>query len=194
MHLKERSYSVLVVSSKETFNASLASLLPESTYHTVLTVSGVNAAKMALAERAFDFVLVNSPLPDDTGIRFAIDTCLSGETVVLLLVKNALHDEIYDRVAPHGVFTLPKPTSTAIMSRALNWMISAREQLRHFEKKSLSIEQKMEEIRLVNKAKWLLISRRKMSEPDAHRYIEKQAMDSCISKKSVAENIVKTYS
>lgn len=73
-------------------------------------------------------------------------------------------------------------------------MESARERLRHLEKKSLSIDEKMIEIRLVNKAKWLLISELSMSEPDAHRYIEKQAMDRCITKRTIAEEIIKTYS
>ena len=52
----------------------------------------------------------------------------------------------------------------------------------------------MEEIRLVNHAKWLLISEVKMAEPDAHHYIEKQAMDRCISKREIAEEIIRTYS
>ena len=52
----------------------------------------------------------------------------------------------------------------------------------------------MEEIRLVNRAKWLLISELKMDEPQAHRYIEKQAMDMCVSKRRVAEEIIRTYS
>ena len=52
----------------------------------------------------------------------------------------------------------------------------------------------MAEIRLVNRAKWVLINELKMDEPQAHRYIEKQAMDRCVSKKAVAEEIVKTYS
>ena len=77
---------------------------------------------------------------------------------------------------------------------ALSWMSSARERLRKFEKKTLSIEEKMEEIRLVNRAKWLLISELKMDEPDAHRYIEKQAMDRCVTRREVAEEIIKTYS
>jgi len=51
----------------------------------------------------------------------------------------------------------------------------------------------MNEIRLVNRAKWLLISELKMTEPDAHRYIEKQAMDRCVSKRRIAEEIIKTY-
>ncbi|MBO7398787.1 MAG: ANTAR domain-containing protein, partial [Clostridia bacterium] len=73
------------------------------------------------------------------------------------------------------------------------WLISARERIRRIEKKALSIEEKMNEIRLVNRAKWLLISELKMSEPDAHRYIEKQAMDRCIPRRLVAEEIIKTY-
>jgi len=51
----------------------------------------------------------------------------------------------------------------------------------------------MAEIRLVNKAKWILISELFLSEPEAHRYIEKQAMDRCISKRTIAEEIIKTY-
>ena len=51
----------------------------------------------------------------------------------------------------------------------------------------------MQEIRIVNRAKWFLISELKMTENDAHRYLEKQAMDRCISKKAMAEEIIKIY-
>ena len=77
----------------------------------------------------------------------------------------------------HGVFTLPKQTSKPTLLTAINWMSSARERLRKLEKKTLSIEEKMEEIRIVNRAKWILIRELKLDEPEAHRYIEKQAMD-----------------
>ena len=73
-------------------------------------------------------------------------------------------------------------------------LLSAREKLRKTEKKTLSIEEKMEEIRIVNRAKWLLIGELKLDEPEDHRYIEKQAMDRCVSKRVVAEEIIKTYS
>ena len=194
MSLKERVYSVLIVSAAEGFNDALSALLPDSKYSPTNFVSNISAAKRALAERAFDFVIINSPLPDDIGTRFAIDTGSSKETVVLLMVRAELQAEIYDRVAEHGVFVLPKPTSKPTMAIALSWLSSAREKLRKTEKKTLSIEEKMEEIRIVNRAKWLLISELKMDEQGAHRYIEKQAMDRCISKKVVAEEIIKTYS
>lgn len=194
MSLKERVYSVLIVSAAEGFNDALATLLPTSKYSPTNFVSNISAAKRALAERAFDFVIINSPLPDDIGTRFAIDTGSSKETVVLLMVRAELQAEIYDKVAEHGVFVLPKPTSKPTMAIALSWLSSAREKLRKTEKKTLSIEEKMEEIRIVNRAKWLLISELKMDEQGAHRYIEKQAMDRCIPKKVIAEEIIKTYS
>ena len=194
MSLKERVYSVLIVSAAEGFNDALSTLLPTSKYSPTNFVSNISAAKRALAERAFDFVIINSPLPDDIGTRFAIDTGSSKETVVLLIVRAELQAEIYDKVAEHGVFVLPKPTSKPTMAIALSWLSSAREKLRKTEKKTLSIEEKMEEIRIVNRAKWLLISELKMDEQGAHRYIEKQAMDRCVSKKVVAEEIIKTYS
>jgi len=193
MSLKERVYSVLIVSATESFNSALEDLLPNSKYLPTHFVSNISAAKRALAERAFDFVIINSPLPDDIGTRFAIDTGNSKETVVLLMVRAELQAEIYDKVAEHGVFVLPKPTSKPIITTALSWLSSAREKLRKNEKKTLSIEEKMEEIRIVNRAKWLLISELKLDEPQAHRYIEKQAMDRCVSRRVVAEEIIKTY-
>ena len=194
MSLKERVYSVLIVSAAESFNDALFALLPTSKYSPTHFVSNISAAKRALAERAFDFVIINSPLPDDIGTRFAIDTGSSKETVVLLMVRAELQAEIYDKVAEHGVFVLPKPTSKPIIITALSWLSSAREKLRKTEKKTLSIEEKMEEIRIVNRAKWILISELKMDEQGAHRYIEKQAMDRCVSKRVVAEEVIKTYS
>ena len=116
------------------------------------------------------------------------------QSVVLLLVKSDLHNGIHEQVTEYGVFTLSKPISKATMTYALSWLESARERLRQFEKKSLSIEEKMAEIRLVNKAKWLLISQLSMSEPEAHRYIEKQAMDRCVTRQTIAGEIIKTYS
>lgn len=192
--LKETIYSVLVVSSSEKFNTALPVLLSDIKYSPLHIVSSVNAAKRNLSERAYDYVIINSPLPDDVGAELAIEACDSRETVVLLLARAEYHDEIYIKVSEHGVFTLQKPITKLMFDTALGWMGSARERLRKFEKKTLSVQEKMEEIRIVNRAKCLLISELKMDEPAAHRYIEKQAMDRCVSKREIAEGIIRTYS
>ena len=194
MSLKEQVYSVLVVSSSEKINAALSEQFAVPTFSPVQVVSGVSVAKRALLERAFDFVVINSPLPDDTGIRFSIDTANVSGAVVLFLARTDQYDDAYEKLAANGVFLLQKPIAKSVLQIATEWMISAREGLRKHQKKTLSIEEKMNEIRLVNRAKWLLISELKMTESDAHRYIEKQAMDRCIPKSLVAEEIMKLYS
>ena len=193
MSLQQRVYSVLVVSAAEKFNSTFNEMLPESKFSPVKICNGVSSAKRAFAERQYDFVIINSPLPDDAGLRFSIDVCASKNSVVLVLVRNDILDEVSDNLKGHGAFLLAKPTSKGSLTMALDFMTSAREILRGFEKKTLSIEEKMEEIRIVNRAKWILIDELKMDEPNAHRYIEKQAMDRCVSKRVVAENIIKTY-
>ena len=80
------------------------------------------------------------------------------------------------------------------MLQALSWLISARERLRKVSDKIQPLEKRMEEIQLVNRAKWLLVSQLKMSEPDAHHYIERQAMNRCLPKGKVAQEIISLYS
>lgn len=193
MDFKEQSYSVLIVSAAEKFNASLQELFPDLKYYPVQSEASISSAKRALLEREYDFVLINSPLPDGDGVRFALDISVGKSAVVLLLIRNELYSEAFFGTYSYGVYTLPKPTSKQILNQALDWMSSTRERLRRLEKKSLSLEDKMQEIRIINRAKWILITELKMTEADSHRYIEKQAMDRCVSKKEIAEEIIKTY-
>ena len=77
MDFKEQVYSVLFISAAEKFNTSVSELLPDYRYHPVHFAASISAAKRALIEREFDFIIINSPLPDEDGIRFSIDVCNS---------------------------------------------------------------------------------------------------------------------
>ena len=193
MPVHDRSYSVLVVSASEKFNHALTEIFPLPVFSPINIVSSISTARRAIAERDFDIIIVNSPLPDDPGVRFCVDTINAYPAVILFLSRAEQYSNSYDKLASHGVFLLQKPVSRSMFQTASEWLISARERIKKTEKKTLSIEEKMNEIRLVNRAKWLLISELKLSEPDAHRFIEKQAMDRCVSKRLVAEEIIKTY-
>jgi response regulator NasT len=48
----------------------------------------------------------------------------------------------------------------------------------------------MEELRLVSKAKILLVEKKQMTEDEAHRFIGKQAMNRGISRRKIAEEIL----
>lgn len=193
MPLKEYSYSVLIVSSSEQFHTSLNALLPRKTYSPVDIVSSVSHARRKLSEKPYDLVIINAPLPDEFGRKFAIDACSDKKTVAMLLVKSDLYDEIFANVFEYGVLTLRKPISVPVMRQALDWMCTISRRLGKLEKKALTLEEKMSEIRIVNRAKWALIEACKMTEADAHKYIEKQAMNRCVTRREIAEGILQTY-
>ncbi len=193
MPLKECVYSVLMVSSSEKFNSTLTSLLPKGQFSPVSLVSSARAAKLSLLDRSYDIIIINSPLSDDFGINLAIDIGEKTNSGVLLFVKNEFYDEVYYKTEPYGILSISKPTSSQVILQSLHLLCSTRERLKRLEVKTASIEEKMAEIRIVNRAKWLLIEYLKMNEAEAHRYIEKQAMDLRTSRKLVAENIIKTY-
>lgn len=193
MVFQERTYSVLLVSASEKFNTTIMPLLPATDYWPVNTAKSVGEAQRRLLEDSYDIVLINAPLPDDFGMQLAIDTCSSSGAGVLLLVRNEHYSEIDAKVVMYGVMTLSKPTSLQMIAQSLRVLRATRERLRKMEAKQVTVEEKIEEIRLVNRAKWLLIECLSMAEADAHRYIEKQAMDLRLTKREVAENIIKTY-
>lgn len=191
MAFSRAAYSVLVVSSAQQFNDVLLPMLPRSDDSPVRVVNSIAAARRELAEKGYDFVIINAPLPDDCGTRFAMDASTGSGTVVLLLLRAEACEEVRARVVPHGVFLLPKPTSIQTLQQSLGWMASARERLRQPERRALAMEEKLEQLRLVNRAKWVLIEQRSMTEAEAHRHIEKLAMDRCRSKKEIALEIIR---
>ena len=193
MPLTEHIYSVLVVSATEKFAEGVWSLLPESTYSPVHRAASINEAQRKFLERSYDIVLINTPLPDDFGIKFALDTSSSKTSVVLLFIRNEIYQNVYEKVCDYGVFTMRKPASPQTISLALDWLKTTNERLRRMERKSMTLQEKMEEIKLVNRAKWTLINSCNMTETEAHRYIEKQAMDKCVTKREIAENIINRY-
>ena len=189
----ERRYSVLAVSASLKFVETLRTLLPEGRYGPVTVLHDAAAARRALAENSYDLVLINTPLPDEFGTRLALDAGESSSAGVLLLVKAEHCPDIEAQVSAHGVLTLAKPTSAQLFAQTLRLLCITRERLRGMEKKAVTLQEKMEEIRLVNRAKWLLIEELKMTEQEAHRYIEKQAMDRCVTRRAVAEQILSIY-
>ena len=190
MEYLPRTYSVLSVAAADKFHTSLRELLPNERYAPVFGVCDAAEARRRILEGGYDIVVISSPLPDEFGTRLAQHAAERSSAGVLLLVRSEHYSDIAAKATPYGILTLPKPTSPQMMLQCMELLCGTRERLRRMEQKSASIEDKMAEIRLVNRAKWQLIESRGMTEQDAHRYIEKQAMDRCVPKRVIAEEIL----
>ncbi len=192
MVFQSDTYSVLLVSANEKLNTAVMSLLPPTDYWPVDTVENVSKARRLLLEKAYDLILVNSPLPDGSGVRFCMDSGADNQAGILLMTKRDLYDELYYKLLPCGVITLAMPTSREVLAQAVRDLCVLRERARQARGRQATVEEKMEELRLVNRAKWQLMGNRGMTEEEAHRFIQNLAMERRITKKQAAKEILES--
>lgn len=193
MVFSEKTYSLLVVSSNQKFNKALSETIKPNLFWPLTYVKSVSEGRKLFFDKGFDLVLINAPLPDEFGESFATDISYKSESSVILLVATQAYDEIYYKILGSGVCLLEKPVTRANLNQTLELCISLRERMNILMKKQMSVEEKIEEIRIIDRAKWALIEHEHMTEPKAHRFLEKKSMDERTPKRIVAENIIRRY-
>lgn len=185
-------YRVLVVGSGDKIFDYISDMLPKSGYEPLMRANDAGEARRMLPDTPADIVIINTPLTDEFGTELALDLAES-PMGVLLLVKSELYDQVCYKVEDSGVLTMSKPMTRQGFYSAVKLLTAMSARLTKMEKKNRSLQEKMADIRVVNRAKWLLIERHRMTEEDAHYFIEKQAMDMRLSRREVAENIIRSY-
>mgnify|MGYP001416586598 CR=1 FL=1 len=184
--------SVLIVSGSERSRETLAEVFSTTRYSPVTSRGSAAEARRLVLDVPYSLVFINTPLPDEPGSQLALDLSNSRNCCVALLVPGDQYDQVNEQVEDAGVLTLGKPCTAAQLRQAASMMSATRFKLADLEQKTATLEEKMEEIRLVNRAKWMLIERRGMDEATAHRYIEKLAMDARQTRRLVAQTLIRS--
>lgn len=186
--------NVLLVAGTEKGRESISSLLREAGgYPTITAVSCGNEARRLILDGEWDTVVINSPLPDESGEDLARMVTEQTLSAAVMLVRMEFVDEVAAVVEDAGVLVVPKPIVKQVFFQSLKLANSMRRRLVSLRSENSKLQRKIEEIKLVDRAKWALIQYLHMNEQQAHRYIEKQAMDLRQSRRDVAERIIKTY-
>ncbi len=193
MAIERERLKVMLVSVSQRANQLITDLLPTDQFSPAITVSGSDEAKRVVIDYPIDIVIINTPLADDFGMQLAIDLSQKETTVVLLLVKAEQYEQISSKAESYGILAIAKPLDRKTFLQTIKLLFATRIKLKKLEQRAEILQTKMEEIRLINRAKLILIDQLKMSEAEAHRYIEKSAMDRCLKRSEIAENIIKTY-
>ena len=185
-------YRVLVAGGNEKLCELLSEILPRNEYEFLVPAKTAGEVRRLTMDRSVDLVILNAPLKDEFGIQLAQDLA-ENNMGVLLLTGSDVFEQVSYRVEQSGVITLAKPTTKQSMYIALRALTALRSKLLQMEQKAKALQQKVADIHTVNHAKWLLIQHDNMTENEAHRFIEKQAMDMRLSRREVAESIIRTY-
>ena len=187
---KHRQHDVLVISSYEKFAASVERALSDGRYREIEVRKSASLARRELLERSYDIAIINVPLSDEPGVELALDIATRFTTGVIITASSEISEDVAEKVTDYGVIVIAKPATVKAVSRSVRLMCAIQDRLKKTEKKVLTLEEKMDEIRVVNRAKWKLIEEKGMSEDDAHKYIGKLAMDQCITRREAAEEIL----
>ena len=193
MPTKRQPNSVLVASGSAKMIELISEILPKASFAPITTVTSAGEAKRLMVSSTFDVVIINTPLPDEFGTELALDITTNKYSGVLLIVKTDLFEQVAYKVEEYGVLTIVKPNSKQGFYQAVKLLTATKNRIKKSEKKNETLQAKMDEIRLVNRAKWILIDRMNLNEAGAHRYIEKQAMDMRTTRREIALNILRTY-
>lgn len=185
--------SVLIVSNTNTTLNIISEMLQSQMFSQIVTTQNGAEARRNLLNEEYDLIIIDTPLPDEFGEDLALYASEQTGAGIILIVKTDVLQDINAVVEDAGVFVLPKPVSPEFFYQAAKLLAASRRRLMTLEDENLKLQKKIAEIRLVDRAKCVLIQYLNMTEPQAHRYIEKQAMDLRQSRLATAENILKTY-
>lgn len=184
---------ILIVSATEKSAETLAGILRRYAFNNIDFADSGAQTRRAVLRINYSLIIINAPLKDEQGERLAADLIHGTRSSVVLIAKSEIADVLASRVEGDGVFVVPKPLDRRYFLSSVRLALAFAARIAEFDKKMAKQEKKYEELRVISRAKCVLIERERMSEQEAHRLIEKRAMDTRESRARIAADILKRY-
>lgn len=189
----KKPLSVLVVTGTEKGASAISDMLDKSAFSPISSAFSGSEARRMLLRGDYDLVIINAPLTDEFGHDLAITITDKYSSSVIMLVKSQLLDNVSSKVENYGIFTISRPVDRHLFHQLCKIVSANAAKLEKYKKEADKLKARLDEQRIVCKAKCLLVEYLRMSETQAHRYIEKQAMDNRQTKVQVAEDVISNY-
>lgn len=188
------TYNVLIVSGSAAGMEVISQQVSRLGCSTVTSCTNAGESKRRFSESDFDIILINTPLADEFGTNLAGIAVENTSAGVIVIVKNDILDSVNAKMESIGALTVAKPISKTVFDSAFRLAAATRTRICLFKKENDKLRAKYEELRLVSQAKCCLIEYMDYTEEEAHKYIERRAMDERRTKRDIAEDVIETYS
>lgn len=184
--------NALLICFDEAKRDNYISLLKSAGVTDVETSSGEDARTLA-RERWYGLVLSVLPFEHE----FGLDTVayISGRTASeqVVFVPSKVYDEVCSKAVGLPVSILPKNVPVSIAVNTIRRAVSVKESLDRAKSENDDLRRKADEDKLIYRAKCVLIEYLKIPENEAHRYLQKRAMDRQSPMADIALEVLKTY-
>lgn len=183
----------LVISHSVQSAESLSQLLKAEFFTHISVADNSLSAKKLVENDEFDLICINAPLAEESGIELSIHFAKVTRSSVVIIVPQKSSDEVNDVLAEYGVLVIAKPVNKHLFHHLVRFTECFRKRMLSINEENEKLRHIVEDMKIINRAKLLLITCLNMTEQEAHRYIEKQAMDLRMSKMQIAMQVIKTY-
>jgi two-component system, response regulator PdtaR len=146
--------------------------------HQVVAVAETGKELVALCAQTHpDLVITDIKMPDMDGIDASVQICRNAPVPVILV--SAYHDPEFVRraEADHILAYLVKPIKQADLEPAIGIAMRRFEQFQALRKETTDLKQALEDRKVIEKAKGILMKKAGLDEHDAFRRLQKLASD-----------------
>lgn len=185
--------SALVVAKNEGATQSIIVLLKDEGYTDFAIAHSAEDARKYAEQKIFDLVFIYTPLTDEVGLNLSVYMGERSNSGVLVAVSRETADKTVEKLSKHGVVALVKPVTVEAVHQSVLALRALKCRIGIMERENEKLKIQLEQIKVINRAKCVLMQCLNMTEQQAHKYLEKQAMDLRVSKKYVAEQVLNTY-
>lgn len=185
--------SVLIVCGKAEFAKSIEAMLIKEGFYPVYCAHSANEARRQFFYVQPDLIIINTPLPDELGIDLIFDAHEKTSAGLVVIARPDQLPDIQENVEETGALILPKPINRLTLLQSVRFALAVRNSISQLKSERDDLKKRMNERKVIEKAKWLLVEKMQMSEPEAIRYIQKRAMDLRLPQLRVAEELIETY-
>ena len=188
-----RKSTLLFVQDAAAEPAALGAFAAEQPALALVTADGLDEAERKLAQLDPALVVWQCDAPGLPALRQCVRLAEGSEAVFLLLVRPGTYEAVWQFVQAAGICVMSWPAPQEVFRQTLRNLLLLKKSLRAMQEKTDQLQSQLQDMKRIQKAKSLLMNQLGMSEADAHRWIEKAAMDRCVKKREIAEIIIRMY-
>ena len=188
-----RKSTLLFVQDAAAEPAALGAFAAEQPALALVTADGLDEAERKLAQLDPALVVWQCDAPGLPALRQCVRLAEGSEAVFLLLVRPGTYEAVWQFVQAAGICVMSWPAPQEVFRQTLRHLLLLKKSLRAMQEKTDQLQSQLQDMKRIQKAKSLLMNQLGMSEADAHRWIEKAAMDRCVKKREIAETIIRMY-
>ncbi len=183
---------VLIAASSEDICLNIASILRDIGITNISITDGSNLRELFL-DNTYHAALLVLPFTNELGADTALYLCRNYTTSIITFLPSKIYDDVGSKLAAKGVYTLPKKSSRSLIAHTVQTAVANYSRFEVLQQENTFQSQKVNEIKLVNRAKCVLMEYLRISEKDAHIQIQKRAMNQQATLAEIAADILKTY-